>query len=263
MQIITDSWISSTTGYGILQDLFTDAARNVPDDYVRRPWSYPGLDHGKAVLTTDAQLDCYVHAYGLMHVYKMWKALEHLPLADVMDGFEIIDWGCGQAIATLTLLALLERQSPMPATPRRIVLLDLSPYALCRAKNLVERGLCSRGVDIEAVQTDLAAARCSAKASQYTPPMVIHLLSNIIDVPKVRISAMADVISTSQSKSYVFCAGHCKTDTYAMDFSQHLEHRGALLLHRENVECGAVLPTGKPFGWDITVMQCDSAAKAA
>ncbi len=263
MQNITDSWISNTIGCTVLQGLFADAAMNVPDGYAYRPWAYPGLDHGKAVLTTDAQLDCYIHAYGRMHIYKLWKALGLLSPDSVMDGFEIVDWGCGQGLATLATLAWLGRHCSNAATPRRVVLLDLSEAALYRAKRLVERKLRGRRVNVEAVRTNLSAATCSEKASRHNSPVVIHLLSNIVDVPNICLEAMAEAISGSQSKSYVVCVGHCGTAMPAANFSRLLDMRGAQLLHRENVSDGAVLNTGHHFGWDITVMQRDSMAKAA
>ena len=263
MQNITDSWISNTIGCSIIQELFADAARNVPEAYSSYPWNYPGLNHGTAVLTDNVQLDCYVHAYGRMHVYKMWKALESLPLDALKDGFEIVDWGCGQAIASLTLLAWLEKKCPEFATPHKVTLLDLSEVALYRAKSLVERRLLGQSVDIEAVSTDLGAAICAEEARKHSAPVVVHLLSNIIDVQSVRKPAIAEAINASASRHYVVCVGHHATKVDADSFQGLLDAHGVQLLHRENVQYGAILNTGKLFGWDITIMQCKSVAMAA
>lgn len=264
MKLNRQSWISNNTGCRILMALFAIAAKNVPVGYADRPWSYPGIDHGKAVLTSDAQLDCYIHAYGLMHVYKIWKALEHFPLDKVRDGFEIVDWGCGQGIATLTLLAWLRKYCPEVATPSKVTLLDASNAALYRAKCLVKRRLRSRGVDILAVPTDLSITNSSEKNSHPRSPVVVHLLSNIIDVPRISINAVAKAISRSQNKNYVICTGHNATTQYSLYFSQLLNMHGAKLLHRENVTDGAVLEdTRHRFGWDITIMQCGNLANSA
>ena len=72
MQISRESWIRKNTWCRVLNALFRLAAENLPSGYANRPWRYQWLDHGKAVLTSAAQLNCYTHAYGLMHVYTIW-----------------------------------------------------------------------------------------------------------------------------------------------------------------------------------------------
>ena len=50
----------------------------VPLQYRSRPWTYPGLDHGTAVLTTEEQCSAYIAAYGNMHQSKIFEVLDKI-----------------------------------------------------------------------------------------------------------------------------------------------------------------------------------------
>ncbi|MBQ7618172.1 MAG: hypothetical protein IJS50_04790 [Desulfovibrio sp.] len=263
MQRVTDSWIESQVGCRLIQGVMANAARNVPKEYLLTPWKCEGLDRGKAVLTTPTQLDCYVLAYWHMHIYKLWKAFEHLPPLTESLGFEIVDWGCGQAIATLCLLAWLEKYSPHAQSPSKVTLLDVSTDALRRAKPLVQCKLRGRASELEDVPIDLSLADCTTEALRPSSKVVLHLFSNIIDVPRMCLEAMAEAILRSSEKSYVICVGHGQTAAAAEKFRQLLGQRSLELLHKENVRSGAELENGHPFGWDITIMQRARQAKAA
>ena len=263
MPIITNSWLKKTTGSRALEELFAMAADNIPTGYANCPWIYPGIDHGKGILENDAQLNCYIHAYGLMHVCKLWKALEYLPLDAVCNGFEIIDWGCGQGLATLTLLAWLKKYFPERSIPQCVTILDLSSAALSRAQNFVGHSLFGNQVGIEAIPIDLSQLNYAREAYPRSSKPVVHLFSNIIDVPRICHTAIAQVISESKNQSFVVCVGHHATANDAAHFSRILGIHHATSLHHENTPYGAQLSNGKQFGWDITIMQYARMAKAA
>ena len=50
----------------------------VPLQYRSRPWQYPGLNHGTAVLTTEEQCNAYIAAYGNMHQGKINEVLDKI-----------------------------------------------------------------------------------------------------------------------------------------------------------------------------------------
>ena len=84
-----------------LDDIIQVSRKNVPLKYREKPWSCLGLNHGTAVLSNDEQLCCYIASYGEMHKGKIDKALERFPWAELDSNYEIIDWGCGQGIASV------------------------------------------------------------------------------------------------------------------------------------------------------------------
>lgn len=51
----------------------------LPGDYRNCPWTYPGLDRGRALLTNDGQASAYISAYGEAHRKKLEQAFENFP----------------------------------------------------------------------------------------------------------------------------------------------------------------------------------------
>ncbi|MBQ9537290.1 MAG: hypothetical protein IJU79_05845, partial [Desulfovibrionaceae bacterium] len=92
---------------------------------------------------------------------------------------------------------------------------------------------------------------------------VVHLFSNIIDVPRICHTAIAQVIAESKNQSYVLCVGHHATANDAAHFRWLLGNHHTELLYHDNTPYGAQLSNGKQFGWDITIMQHARMAKAA
>ena len=87
--------------------------QKLPAEIKSCPWI--ATDHGRAVLQTEQQLDAYLAAYGEMHVTKCRAALQNFPCTEPdsyinQHNYEIFDWGCGQGIATLTLLEFLHER---------------------------------------------------------------------------------------------------------------------------------------------------------
>ena len=87
-----------------LDDVIRIARNNVSDENKARPWYCNGLKHGTAVLSTEDQLCCYIAAYGEMHKQKIDKALERFPFKNLDSDFEIVDWGCGQGLASIHVI---------------------------------------------------------------------------------------------------------------------------------------------------------------
>lgn len=91
-----------------LDDIIKTAKLYVPIAYQSVPWSYPGLNHGTAILQSEEQLCCYLAAYGEMHKGKLKCALEKFPFKSIDNNLEIIDWGCGQGLASVYMAIVLD-----------------------------------------------------------------------------------------------------------------------------------------------------------
>lgn len=85
----------------------------LPNEWKSHPWDL--TEHGRKVLQSETELDGYLAAYGEMHIVKCRAALQNFPCRNTDDeirshNFEVFDWGCGQGIASLTLLDFCEKE---------------------------------------------------------------------------------------------------------------------------------------------------------
>lgn len=58
---------------------------------------------GVLPLNTFDELCVYLYRYGKMHKAKLWSAFEKIPFDTISNPIEIIDWGCGQGLASFLL----------------------------------------------------------------------------------------------------------------------------------------------------------------
>lgn len=236
-----------------MRTIISAAKKNVPCSYASEPWSYPSLHRGKAVLDDEDSLNCYMSAYGQMHTVKMQRVLGRLPAVAVRDDFEIVDWGCGQGLATICLLDMLEKALPFTC-PEHVTLVDASSAALSRALMNVSLKLKGR-VAVRAVETRLSPDELRGVETWHGAPVVVHLLSNILDVPGVSNKAMADAISSSGVVNYIVYAGHSKTEKHFKGFCENFRRCDMRVLFHQNKYVGDCLPNGYSYGWDLGVIR--------
>jgi hypothetical protein len=101
-----------------------------------KPWE--GLNHGVDLLDTPEKLCKYLCAYGDMHKAKIETALAEIQkkhnLQDILkNNFSIIDWGCGQGLATICFFDYI-KELKIQNKAQKIILIEPSPMALDRAK---------------------------------------------------------------------------------------------------------------------------------
>ena len=94
---------------------------------------YNELEHGEQILDSEPQLNMYLYSFGNMHQAKMKHAFSNID----KDWFynqeiEIVDYGCGQALATMLYHDYLQANG-ISQTVSRITLIEPSAKALCRA----------------------------------------------------------------------------------------------------------------------------------
>ena len=194
-----------------LPDILCLAEKHVPAAFQGRPWCHAELNHGKGILVSDDALACYLAAYGRMHAVKMYQVLRRCALKDLAPGFEVVDWGCGQGLASLCLIDHLRELGA--SLPARIVLVDASAAALERARLHLD-AMTGGAVTLECVQASFpnSANRRAWQADVMRggQPLVLHLLSNIFDVPGIDFAALARVIARTGKEKFVVCAAHYK-----------------------------------------------------
>jgi ribosomal protein RSM22 (predicted rRNA methylase) len=71
---------------------------------------YDELKRGTALIETHEQLCAYLRSFGKMHKAKLIDSIKRLPTELLNQPFEIVDWGCGQAMGTINLFDFLKDQ---------------------------------------------------------------------------------------------------------------------------------------------------------
>ena len=178
----------------------------VPLQYRSRPWTYPGLDHGTAVLTTEEQCSAYIAAYGNMHQSKIFEVLDKINTNGFKNtDIQIVDWGCGQGLATICLFDFFKKNNINLDLVQKVILIEPSMVALNRAENHVKAYLQN---DDNAVLIKKYLDDVTEDEIKSTQPVTIHLFSNILDIPSIDLLQLANRIKKNlKGQHFFFCWG--------------------------------------------------------
>lgn len=198
-----------------LNDIIKTAKQFVPDAYRCDPWNYPGLNHGTALLQNEEQLCCYLSAYGEMHKEKLRGALSHFPFKMLDKSLEIIDWGCGQGLASVYMIDCL-RHFGLTDKLKKITLIEPSSTALSRAKLNIKQAIGEEDVYVECLNcylpsTDIKQKDKAIGGLHIEEPICIHLFSNILDIPEIDLKELSLLVSSSGFRHYFVCVGDRKS----------------------------------------------------
>ena len=229
----------------VIHRLVDQARANLPEDLRRKPWSCPGLNHGTSILGDTQSLDCYLAAYGHMHWHKLeytftefFKRCKNRP--DIQQGYELLDWGCGQGLASLAFLDFLSRRQASPR-PTRLTLVEPSAAALQRAcsflrahvADLPPLRLCKRWLPTRSAEPQ----EISAKDVSAICPTLVHLFSNVLDMNALDLKRLATFLASLPACHYILAVGPCHSTDRIEVFSSyfHLQSQDILVECRENV----------------------------
>ena len=174
--------------------------------YEDDPQLYKSLDHGVAILETPEQLSAYMSYYGEMHQAKINEILTKMDISVFRNSdLQIIDWGCGQGLATTCLFDFLLEEHISLDLVKKVILIEPSELALKRAhihvsayiNNEDRIGLVNKKIN------DTSKADVISKE-----PITIHLFSNILDIPEIDLLHLAQIIKDGISGTHYFmCMG--------------------------------------------------------
>lgn len=165
--------------------------------------SIPLPERGVSPLSTERELNQYIFSYGNMHYAKLKSALSYLPASLFQEALEIIDWGCGQGIATITLLEL-KRPKNVKFTLIEPGLLALKRAALntkcffeAYSSGTFNCKTINKGFD-DLIRSDVSTSPNRTK---------IHLFSNTLDIEgRYSQTELINLIKNTQSgKNYFVC----------------------------------------------------------
>lgn len=233
------------------EHIIRTAKENVPFELKSRPWQCPGLNHGTARLENEEQLCCYLAAYGEMHKGKLECAISQFPFKNIDTNYEIIDWGCGQGIASVFMIDQLRKNGQIGKL-QKVTLVEPSKTALDRAKLNVSLAV-GEDVYVEALNNYLPPVDKSFSGEYLTglhveEQICIHLFSNILDIPEIDLKDLALMVGSTGYRHYFVCVGPLNFGNERIDsFLRYFDIKGNYFV---NVKIGQYrqLPSGKWYG---------------
>lgn len=168
-----------------------------------RLWSE--LSRGVALLNTHEHLCQYLWSFGNMHQAKLIDAFKQLPLKIFNNGFEIIDWGCGQGLGTINLFDFIANNG-IANNVKKVTLIEPSKEALDRAFKHTNCYLKNQN-NITTINDFFENITENQLKSELGVP-VIHIFSNILDVAQIDLKHLAKLVDQSVlSDNYIVSVG--------------------------------------------------------
>ena len=173
------------------------------------------LIRGTAILDSHEQMCQYLYSYGNMHQAKLLDAFKNLPNTFINQPFEIIDWGCGQAMGTVNLFDYMNELGCIKNI-KKVTLIEPSKSANERGI-LHSKAYVNDTVQIESIQDFFENIKPSQiKSSQGLP--VLHIFSNILDVAQIDLKHLAKLIDSSiLNDNYIVSVGPVYANSKRLD----------------------------------------------
>jgi hypothetical protein len=168
------------------------------------------LQRGVSILNHEKQLFAYMHSFGKMHYQKLITAFEYLPKDFFEEKTNIIDWGCGQAMATMVYLEYLQlKEIDQPIN--QIKLIEPSEIAIKRGALHIKKF--NKNVNTITINKDLDSIS-NKDLAQNVSFSNLHLFSNIIDIDFFSLHQLLEKIETNyKGVNYFVCVSPYITDT--------------------------------------------------
>lgn len=209
-----DFLIESDTEYAAILKLtelsFIKIRQISVDSYnlIKNDAIFNSLQRGIRVLTEESQLFAYMFSFGNMHYEKLNTAFNFLPEEFFDNAIEIIDWGCGQGMATITYFDYLLGKN-INQSCSQISLIEPSEIALKRSSLHIEKY--AKDSIIHTVNKDLDSVIDSDLKNR--PEVKLHLFSNILDIELFSMSQLITFIGSNfKGQNYFVCVSPYVTD---------------------------------------------------
>lgn len=191
----------------------------LPEQWKPCPWRHPEIIHGLGLLASEEALNCYMSAYGEMHVGKCRAAIQNFPFDKLLGSIEIVDWGCGQGIGSATLLEALQQRDLLKWV-KKITLIEPSANALQRAESNISK-MVNNNIEIDALNKfmptieEVPGEILTSIGYRYSN--VIHIFSNILDVKSIDLGKVARMVASSHGNHYILCMGPKNSAAYRIE----------------------------------------------
>lgn len=183
--------------FNSIRQISVDRYASVASDSI-----FYSLGRGVIVLTEESQLFAYMNSYGKMHNQKLTTSFDFLPEIIFNDSIDIIDWGCGQAMASMTLFEYLNAKNIKYKT-NQIILIEPSELALKRGSLHIKKFLPSVIIDTKNKDLD---SLTDDDFKNNKNNIHLHLFSNILDIDLFSLTALIERIDNNfKGINYFVC----------------------------------------------------------
>lgn len=159
---------------------------------------HESLNRGVDVLDSEPMLQMYIYAFGKMHNAKLLHAFNHMQDRVLKnDKIVIVDWGCGQGLASLCYHDYL-KDCNSPQKVSQIVLIEPSSLALSRAELLCSCFYPDTKITAINKSFDILTADDISVPSE---ELTVHLFSNILDVESYNLQHLIQTVTHLSSKN--------------------------------------------------------------
>ncbi len=214
-----------------LQRIISKAYENLPNEKRAKPWTF--VNHGVDLLKNEDELNCYLVAYGKMHEEKIHSALSALTNIKeiVKNKYQIIDWGCGQGLATLCFLDFI-KDGLTEKKPQRITLIEPSNSAITKAEKYIQ----TISQENKTLLIEKKLDEVNLSDIKITEPVTINFFSNILDIESVNLVKLTELIKSNlKGEQYFICVGPMNATSTRIDtFAKLLNCTEEQLIGKEN-----------------------------
>jgi superfamily I DNA and/or RNA helicase len=184
-----------------------------------KPWNV--TEHGIALLDTHEKCCKYFCAYGEMHEAKIHYALDKLTnLSEICKHkFSVIDWGCGQGLATICFFDYLKKHS-IENKVQKVILIEPSDTTRERAQLHINAYLKNKNKMFAIGKYLNDVTKDDIKTDT---PITLHFFSNILDVNTIDLEKLANNLKDLQGENLFICVGPMNHDSTRIDiFANHI-----------------------------------------
>lgn len=199
----------------------------LPEQFRNTPWqktNQGGSDNAHTIYTEEQQLNAYLASYLDWHVLKLDRAFELLS-PTLPRQVNIIDWACGQGIATLFLLNYIRRKNEK-CSINEVVLIEPSVIALERAQFLISLFDCN--IKIRCVNKFIDEV-CTDDLRLTTNFPVYQMFSNILDISGINLKHLTNILYTNHTSENIiisvspyYVSGNARIDNFFRYFHRPL-----------------------------------------
>jgi len=152
--------------------------------------TFDSLGRGVAILDKEQQLYKYLKSFGKMHFAKCNYAYSYLSNSFFENNISITDWGCGQALASMTYIDFLKKQN-IKQSINKITLIEPSEIALKRGSLHIKT--MNENIDILTINKDLNTLK-SDDFDINIDDINVHLFSNILDIDDYSVKQLTNLV---------------------------------------------------------------------
>ncbi|MEA3553927.1 MAG: DUF4145 domain-containing protein, partial [Campylobacterota bacterium] len=166
-----------------LKNINFDTIRDIAYKYIQSIGDpqelYEQLRRGEKIIDDEKLLSKYLASFGGKHKLKLYSAYDEIFDKLKTEKFDIVDWGCGQATATMLLLDYA-REKDTALDIENITLIEPSKLALQRGLLHIDL-LKQKEYKVKAINSDLDCLD-PMELEKNSKNKTLHIFSNILDI---------------------------------------------------------------------------------